>query len=301
MVPQDKIIEIFCSVDDFCNGFETEIKKYQLTDGNRKRNRAFTMSDSEVITIAIMFHLSGVRDFKHFYIGYVCKHLQADFPQTVSYNRFVELMQRALLPMVLYLKMSRNATCTGISFIDSTPIRVCHNRRIHNHKVFTGIAERGHCSIGWFFGFKLHCVINDKGEIMNFVITQANVDDRNPLLATNILKNVWGKLFGDKGYLSQQLFESLFVDGIHLITKIRSNMKNSLMSLSDKILLRKRAIVESVIDELKNICQIEHSRHRSFKNFIVNLISGLIAYSFLPKKPAIQFEVVKSDQVALFY
>ena len=120
-------------------------------------------------------------------------------------------------------------------------------------------------------------------------------------MSTNILKSVWGKLFGDKGYLSQKLFESLFVDGIHLITKIRSNMKNSLMSLSDKILLRKRAVVESVVDELKNICQIEHSRHRSFKNFIVNLISGLIAYSFLPKKPTIQFEVVKTNQVGLFY
>jgi hypothetical protein len=301
MVPQDKIIEIFCSVDDFCNAFESELKKHQLSDGKHKRNRAFTMSDSEVITIAVMFHLSGCRDFKHFYVGYICKHLQSDFPQTVSYNRFVELMQRALLPMVLYLKTCRMANCTGISFIDSTPIRVCHNRRIHNHKVFSGIAERGHCSIGWFFGFKLHNVINDKGEIIDFVITQGNVDDRHPLLSSNMLKNVWGKLFGDKGYLSQKLFETLFVDGIHLITKIRSNMKNSLMSLSDKIILRKRAVVESVIDELKNICQIEHSRHRSFKNFIVNLISGLIAYSFLPKKPSIQFEVVKSDQVALFY
>jgi len=167
--------------------------------------------------------------------------------------------------------------------------------------VFAGLAERGPCSIGWFFGFNLHCVINDKGEIINFEITQANVDDRNPLLATNILKNVWGKLFGDKGYLSQKLFESLFVDGIHLITKIRSNMKNSLMSLSDKILLCKRTVIESMIDELKNICQIEHSRQRSPKNFIVNLISGLIAYSFLPKKPAIQFDVVKTNQLALFY
>jgi hypothetical protein len=193
------------------------------------------------------------------------------------------------------------ATCTGISFIDSTPIRVCHNRRIHNHKVFSGIAERVHCSIGWFFGFKLHNVINDKGEIIGFVITHRNVDDRHPLLASNILKDVWGKLFGDTGYLSQKIFESLFIDGIHLITKIRSNMKNTLMSLSDKILLRKRAIVESVIDKLKNICQIEHSRHRSFKNFIVDLISGLIAYSFIPKRPAIRFYPVKSNQLALFY
>lgn len=300
MVPQDKIIEIFCSIDDFCHAFESELKKHQISDGKPKRNRAFTMSDSEVITITVMFHLGGFRNFKHFYIDYVCKHLQTDFPKLVSYNRFVELMQRALLPMVLYLKTYRVAECTGISFIDSTPIRVCHNRRIHSHKVFAGIAQRGHCSIGWFFGFKLHSVINDKGEIIGFVITQGNVDDRNPLLASNILKNVWGKLFGDKGYLSQQLFEALFVDGIHLITKIRSNMKNSLMSLADKILLRKRAIIESVTDELKNICQIEHSRHRSFKNFIVNLISGLIAYSFLPKKPSIQYEIVESNQLALF-
>lgn len=300
MVPQDKIIEIFCSVDDFCKAFEKELKAHQLSDGKAKRNRAFTMSTSEVITICIMFHLGGFRNFKHFYLGYVCEHLHDDFPKVVSYNRFVELMQSSLLAMVVYLKTCRGAECTGISFIDSTPIRVCHNRRIHNHKVFAGIAERGHCSIGWFFGFKLHSVINDKGEILGFVLTQGNVDDRNPLIGTNILKNVWGKLFGDKGYLSQKVFESLFIDGIQLITKIRSNMKNSLMSLSDKIYLRKRAIVESMIDELKNICQIEHSRHRSFKNFIVNLISGLIAYSFFPKKPSIKFEKVSTPQLSLF-
>jgi len=300
MVPQDKVIEIFCSVDDFCNAFMSELKKHQISDGKPKRNRVFTMSDSEVITITIMFHLGGYRNLKHFYIDYVCKHLQNDFPNLVSYNRFVELMQKALLPMVLYLKMYRLAKCTGISFIDSTPIRVCHNRRIHSNKVFYGIAQRGHCSIGWFFGFKLHSVINDKGEIIGFVITQGNVDDRDPLLASNMLKNVWGKLFGDKGYLSHKLFEALFVDGIHLITKIRSNMKNSLMTLSDKIFLRKRAIIESVTDELKNICQIEHSRHRSPINFIVNLISGLIAYSFLPKKPSIHYEIVDSPQLLLF-
>jgi hypothetical protein len=300
MVPQDKVIEIFCSVDDFCIAFQSELKKHQISDGKPKRNRTFIMSDSEVITIAVMFHLGGYRNFKHFYIGYVCKHLQNDFPHLVSYNRFVELMQKTLFPMVLYLKMYRLAKCTGISFIDSTPIRVCHNKRIHSNKVFSGIAQRGHCSIGWFYGFKLHSVINDKGEIIGFLITQGNVDDRDPLLASNMLKNVWGKLFGDKGYLSQKLFEALFVDGIHLITKIRSNMKNSLMTLSDKIFLRKRAIIESVTDELKNICQIEHSRHRSVKNFIVNLISGLIAYSFLPKKPSIHYEIVDSPQLLLF-
>jgi hypothetical protein len=300
MVPQDKIIEIFCSIDDFCKAFQVELKKHQIGDGKNHRNRSFLMSQSEVITIMVMFHLGGFRNLKHFYLDFICKHLNREFPKTVSYNRFVELTQSSLLPMVLYLKFCRMSNCTGISFIDSTPIRVCHNRRIHNNKVFSGIATRGHCSIGWFYGFKLHNVINDKGEIIGFVITQGNVDDREPLISSDILKNVWGKLFGDKGYLSQELFNTLFVDGIHLITKIRSNMKNSLMSLSDKILLRKRAVVESVIDELKNICQVEHSRHRSFGNFISNLISGLIAYSFLPKKPSINFVFVKSNQLTLF-
>ena len=151
-----------------------------------------------------------------------------------------------------------------------------------------------------FYGFKLHLVVNDNGEIISFVITQGNVDDRDPLMNSNLLAQVQGKLFGDRGYLSQKLFEMLFVDGIHLITKIRSNMKNSLMSLEDKVLLRKRALIESINDELKNICQIEHSRHRSFSNFVVNLISSLVAYSFFPKKPAIQFEAVNSQQLTLF-
>lgn len=296
----DKIIEIFCSVDDFCEEIKKEIKNHSLTSGEKTRNRAYTMSESEVITIMIFFHLGSYRNFKHYYVYYVQKHLQREFPKTVSYNRFVELMRESLLPMVLYLKMTKMGKCTGISFIDSTPLRVCHNRRIHSNKVFKGIAERGQCSIGWFFGFKLHLIFNDKGEILNFVITQGNVDDREPLKVGKILKNVFGKLFGDKGYLSQTLFETLFIDGIQLITKIRNNMKNTLMNINDKILLRKRAICETINDELKNICQIEHSRHRSFANFICNIISGLIAYSFLPKKPAIKCEFVQSNQLTIF-
>ena len=112
------------------------------------------------------------------------------------------------------------------------------------------------------------------------------------MTGTNLLSRIYGKLFGDKGYISQTIFEQLFIDGIHLITKIRKNMKNSLMLTSDKIMLRKRALVETVFDELKNICQIEHTRHRSQGGFIVNLISGLIAYYYLPKKPSLNLEVI---------
>ncbi|MCH7525071.1 MAG: IS982 family transposase, partial [Bacteroidetes bacterium] len=158
----------------------------------------------------------------------------------------------------------------------------------------------GKSTIGWFHGFKLHIVINDKGEILNFVITQANLDDRTPLKKKSFLEKIYGKLFAHKGYIGKDLMQMLFVDGVHLITNIKNNMKNSLMTMSDKILLRKRSVIETVNDELKNICQIEHSRHRSFGNFLSNLIAGLIAYSFLPKKPTIRYQTVKSNQIALF-
>ncbi len=154
--------------------------------------------------------------------------------------------------------------------------------------------------MGWFHGFKLHLVINDKGEILNFMISAGNMDDRTPLKQESFLKEIFGKLFGDKGYISQQLFETLFSGGLHLVTGIRNKMKNSLMSMHDKIMLRKRSVIETVNDELKNICQIEHSRHRSFTNFIVNIVAGLAAYSFFPKKPAIKYQTVKSNQITLF-
>ena len=273
---KDKITEIFFHVDEFCVKFNETLKSHQLTKCNDRKykEREFKMSDSEIITIIVFFHLKSYRNLKHFYLHYVQTHLQSEFPKTVSYTRFVELQSKALLPMVLFLKTCCLGNCTGISFIDSTRLPVCDNRRIHNHKVFDGVAERGKCTMGWFYGFKLHLVVNDKGEILNFVITQGNVDDREPIISNNILKDVFGKLFGDKGYISEQLTNSLFVDGIHLITKIKKNMKNRLMKIEDKILLRKRALIETINDELKNICQIQHTRHRSFANYIANLISG---------------------------
>jgi len=298
-----KLVDIFYFADEFCKEFYKTLDGVQLSSDNSKksRNKPCKLSDSEVITILIAFHLGGYRNLKHFYTQYVQVHLKNDFPETVSYNRFVELQQKALLPMVMFLKMMRLGTCTGISIVDATTLRVCNNKRIFNHKVFKGLAQRGKSTMGFFFGFKLHLIINDKGEILNFVITPGNVDDREPLKSDSFLEKVFGKIFADKGYIGQKLFEQLFVDGIHLITGLKRNMKNSLMSISDKILLRKRSIIETINDELKNICQIEHSRHRSFGNFITNLISGLLAYSFFPKKPCIKFDIEPTfGQLAIF-
>jgi len=141
--------------------------------------------------------------------------------------------------------------------------------------------------MGWFFGFKLHLVINDRGEILSVCLTPGNVSDKDWSVMSRLTKNIFGKLFGDKSYLSSKLFDQLWERNIQLVTKLRKNMKNKLMTITDKILLRKRALIESVNDFLKNICDVEHSRHRSVNNFVVNTISALVAYSFLPKKPAI--------------
>ena len=174
---------------------------------------------------------------------------------------------------------------TGISFIDSTPIQVCKSKRMSRNKTFKGFAKKGKSTIGWFFGFKLHLIINERGGLLSVKVTTANTDDRTPV--PDMIKNIVGKLFGDKGYLSKKLSASLLEQGIYLITGIKKNMKNKLLALKDKILLRKRSIIETVNDQLKNISQIEHSRHRSVHNFIINLLSGLIAYALQPKKPRI--------------
>jgi hypothetical protein len=212
--------------------------------------------------------------------------LGREFPGLVSYNRFVEFIPSVLVPLCVYLRTACLGTCTGISFIDSTALAVCKNPRIHSHEVFAGLAERGKTSTGWFFGFKLHLIFNDCGELLNLLLTPGTVDDRKPV--PKLVRKLFGKLFGDKGYLSKALRDELLrTFNVELVTGIRSNMKNALMPLMDKILLRKRAIVETIIDQLKNISQIEHSRHRSPFNFLVNLLCGVIAYCRQPKKPSL--------------
>lgn len=297
MIDFSKISDIFCLVDEFCKDFEATTGPFLL---GKPSKRPPTMSKSEVISICLLFHLSGFRCFKHFYMFYVQKHMQQEFPRTVSYNRFVELGQSVLMPMAIFLKTCCLDVCSGISFVDSTPIRVCNNKRIKRNKVFKGIAEVGKSTMGWFYGFKLHIVINDKGEILNFAITQANVDDRERLKNERFLKDIFGKLFADKGYISEKLTNILFVGDIHLMTNIAGNMKNCLMTMHDKITLRKRSVIETVNDELKNICQVEHSRHRSFANFLSNIIACLIAYFFLPKKPSISYQTSSSNQIVAF-
>ena len=263
MISSNKITGNFYVIDEFCKEFENVTHKHRLVEdtGIKARRRTSTLSDSEVMAIMVLFHYKQFRNLKHFYLYYVRVHMKNEFPKTVSYNRFVELQQKPVLPSALFLKTRCSGGCTGISFIDSTPLRVCHNKREKQHKVFKGIAAKGQCSLGRFFGFKLHLIINDKGEILDFMLAQGNVDDRKPLRTTTSINVFLVKYMGIK------------------VTSAR-------------IMLRKRALIETVNDELKNQCQVEHTRHRSFENFITNLLSGSVSYSFFDKKPTLNLEII---------
>lgn len=282
------LLELFCAVEDFCKRMVEEQSGRLLEGGGQQRRRSGHLSDSEALTIMIHFHQSQYRNFKAYYQQHVAVYLRTGFPQLSSNARFVQRMPRLLGGLCLYL-FSRFGMCTGISFVDATCVAVSDTRRINQHKVFKGLAARGKGSTGWSFGFKLHVVVNEYGELLAIYLTAATRHELKAL--PRLVKRLFGKLFGDMAYLSQPVFEQLMQQGIQLITKLKANMKNKLMLMTDKLLLRKRSIIETINDQLKNISQIEHSRHRSPLNFLVNLASGLIAYTHQPNKPSLNLSL----------
>lgn len=277
------IEEIFCAVDDFCKNNDVNYEKTQLTTGKKTRNRSTKLTISEIITIIIYYQFSKYKDFKAYYLLHVCHNLKSAFPRLISYSRFIELLPRALNTMILFLH-SNLAEPTGISFVDSTQIAVCHKKRIYRHKVFDGLAAIGYSSKGWYLGFKLHLICNHKGELISVKITTANTDDKQPI--PSMAKKLFGKLFGDKGYISNKLSEELLDKGVVLITSIRKNMKPRIMSLFDRLVLKKRTLIESINNQIKTKFDLEHSRHRSPLNGFTHMISTLIAYCLNPTKPA---------------
>ena len=284
-----KIIDIFCKVDDYCQQLDhwlSKLQKSSLCLGNSKRGPKGRLVDSEVMSILILYHYSGFKCFKYFYKRFVLGPLLSYFPKAPSYNRFIELIPRYPLLLWGFIHLGFKPQKTGIYYIDSTKLSVCHIRRATSHKVFKGIARHGKTSTGWFFGLKLHMVINQKGQIIALRITPANVADNNPELLQLLLNGLEGKCYGDKGYLSK-MFEAFFKNGLQIFTKIRKNMKNQLISLQDKAHLQARTVIEMVFNLLKNYFNIEHTRHRSPDNALAHTLAGICAYQFLEDKPAI--------------
>lgn len=281
------ITHLFCDIDDFCQTFIPKWEATLLESGEKKRKRKRSISHSEIMTLVVYYHQSGYRTFKWFYQKYVRKQLSGYFPKLPSYGRFIELMPEILIPLTAFMQ-NRCQSGNGVAFVDATPLRVCQNLRIPRHKTFKDVAGRSKSSTGWFYGFKLHLVVDDKGEILSFMITRGNVDDRVPV--PTLIKNYIGKLFGDKGYVSKKLTKLLASENVELITTLKKNMKPRVLKAFDKLLLRKRSIIETINDQLKNISNIEHSRHRSLPNCMINVVAGLVAYSYQEKKPSLKIQ-----------
>jgi len=280
------LVTIFYEIDNFCKEFELQIKV-----GNKKRNRSMSLTMGEVMTLSIWYHYAGHTTFKDYYTKYVQVHLTKEFPKLVSYNRFIELRKTIVIPMLIFLYTKKLSICTGISFIDSFKLEACHIRRASSHKTLKNIANKGKTSMGWFYGMKVHIIINHCGEIISFYISSGNVADNNEQVLFKLTKKILGKLFGDKGYMiNPKRFKKLYESGIHLITKIRENMQNKLMNLNDKLLLRKRGIIESVGDILKEHLHMEHTRHRSIWGFFLHIFISLTFYQMREKKPSISAE-----------
>ena len=292
----DKLVEIFCDVDDFCKVFIPQWELQQLADGTRKRQRKGRMTPSEIMSIIILFHMSHHRDFKNYYIGYISNFYKADYPNLLSYTRFLEVMPSVLIPLCSYFT-SLKGKPTGVEFVDSTCIKVCHNLRIPRHKTFQGIAQRGKGTMGWFYGFKLHLIVSYRGEIVAAKLTTGNVHDTKPV--NELADGLTDKLYGDKGYISKALESNLFEKGVTFITTVRKNMKAKAISLWDRAMLSKRFIIETINDQLKNISQIEHSRHRSMHGFMLNLMGGLVAYCLKSSKPSLNISDVELNSMVI--
>jgi len=275
---------LFCSVDDFCKGFEPWYRRQLIGDGLKRRNRSGNLTLSENLTILLAYHQSGMACFKFFYME-LLQTKRALFPGLVHYSRFIKNIASAFPALICLLK-SLMGKATEYMFIDSTPHPVCHGLRERRHKVFKGLAAKGKTSTGWFFGLKLHMIFNTRGEIVRLTITPGNINDRAPV--RDMAKGLLGKLIGDKGYISKKLFADLFNGGVQLITKIKKNMKNCLMDMTDKLMLMRRFFIETIFSSLKSVNTLIHTRHRNPFNAFVHLISGLVNYQLRTDKPSLE-------------
>jgi hypothetical protein len=280
----DQLMAIFCAIDDFCKAFEPVYIRRLLQARQRQRTRHTTLALSEMLTLLVYVHWSHYRTFKHDYREYVTGHLRPYLPRLVGSQRFVELMPRALVPLCGYLS-TRKGRRTGIAFIDSTPLAVCDNHRMATPKGCAGLAMRGQTALGWFFGFKRPRIVKDEGALLAFRLPPGHVDARQPV--ARLAAGLRGQLCGARGYSSQAFHDVLRSHGLTLLTNIRRHMNNRMRRLGDKLLLRQRALIETINDQLKNMSQIEHTRHRRMPGFMVNLVAALVAYSFRPNKPSL--------------
>lgn len=277
----NQLTDIFCQVDDFCKDFDSYVHAKLLPNPSPHRGPSCCLSEAEIMTILIAFQNSGYRHFKLFYTGHIRQFWRGAFPSLPSYNRFIELIHRVFFHLILFAQI-HSGKRTGIYYIDSSCLPVCHLKRSSRHKTFDAIAEYGKTSVGWFFGLKIHIVINNVGELIAFKITRGNISDVTA--SESLLQMLKGIAFGDKGYISKALFARLLKNGLKLITRTRKNMKPIHYAPFEKQLLNQRGIIETVINHFKHHYHIWHTRHRSIINAMTHLMAAIAAYSIEPLK-----------------
>ena len=282
-----KLIEIFIECDDYHKAFKEYLEAHSLPSPDFMLvPKVRKMSQSEMMSILIFYHFSGFKCFKWYYNVVIRGILKSYFPNAFSYSRFIQLMPELNIHMMFFMTALRLSVPTDGNYIDSKKLVVCHNRRIKSNKVFKNLARRGKSSTGWFYGFKLHLIINNLGQIVLFKITTGNIADNNHDLLESIADGIQGFLYGDRGYLSK-IAVSLKQRGLHLIPRLRKNMKQQPLSPEQKYYMRHRGLIETVFDILKHMFDIEHSRNRSTANYFANILAAVIAYTFWDNMPSI--------------
>lgn len=277
-----QLVTIFCQLDDFCKELDQYVRHKALPSySTGRRGPACSLAESEIMTILVAFQYSGFKNFKCFYTGFVFNYWKSYFKTLPSYQRMIELIPRLLLHLTLFSQIYAGKK-TGIYYIDSTVLPACHLKRSKRNKVFKHVAQYGKSSMGWFFGLKLHLIINDRGALIAFKLTPGNQSDSAS--GESLMMSLSGMAFGDKGYIGKALAERLMKNSLKLITRTRKNMKPHRLSKLEKQLLNQRGIIETVIDHLKHHYQLWHTRHRSVVNAMVHLVAALSAYAMSPMK-----------------
>jgi Transposase DDE domain len=283
----ERLVEDVCQFDDFCQAFGPHWEARLLSQEAqpaKKRGPQAGLADSEIMTILVLYHSWHFRHFKAFYEGVVLTLLRSACPKARCYARFITLTHHVWVPLTVFL-LTRMGRKTGLYYIDSTPLPVCHPRRINRHKVFAGLAKRGKSSVGWFFGFKLPLVFNHERQIVALTLPPGTVNDTTPV--SQLTQRLIGKLFGDKGYVGKDLAHRVLRRGLVLMTRVRRNMKRLPVSFLDKALLNGRNIVETIIGHIKEFSSLRLPKHRSVFNAFTHLTAAIVAYQInpLPPKP----------------
>ena len=274
----ETLYHIFDQIDNLLKTMSASLKRKLLSDLRPKGGRPSGLSLQAILAFGIFRFATGVKDVKHYHRKLLSSYSK-ELGRIPNYGNFNALMNQAtpyvifLLQWICYCHQSAGG---GLYFMDSTPMKVCENKRIFDHKVCEDMAQRGKSSMGWFFGFKLHVVCDSLGRLVSLLITPGNTDDRK--FALKLLKGLRGLCVADAGYVSKKLMQELYQQGLLLLTDVRNSMKR-LMSETQHGLLKLRQRIEGVFSCLKHRLKAEASIARSPLGYLSRCLYACLTFA----------------------